>query len=139
MGITDSIDPGLIAPFLVLSVPVLYFTYRVYVGITNPSASRGSKKYDPKTGIGRGAPGFQTGVRKVAIPPALAARIRAGEDVSAEEVTEALEAEKERLKKEEEEEQTRREGGKKLPDGVDEGWLPEGTLGSGKSKAKRRK
>ncbi|KAK0521046.1 hypothetical protein OC834_004848 [Tilletia horrida] len=42
--------------------------------------------YDPKTGIGRGAPGFQTGVKRVAVPAALAARIRAGEEVSPEEI-----------------------------------------------------
>ncbi|KAE8216158.1 hypothetical protein CF327_g622 [Tilletia walkeri] len=42
--------------------------------------------YDPKTGIGRGAPGFQTGVKRVAVPAALAARIRAGEQVSPEEI-----------------------------------------------------
>ncbi|KAL9939236.1 hypothetical protein V8E36_002049 [Tilletia maclaganii] len=42
--------------------------------------------YDPRTGIGRGAPGFQTSVKRVAVPAAIAARIRAGEDVSPEEI-----------------------------------------------------
>jgi hypothetical protein len=124
----------LIAPFLVFSIPVLYFSYRVYRGIVSPSPR---KNYNPKTGLGRGAPGFQTGVKKVAIPPELAARIRAGEEVSAEEVTAALDAERERMRKEEEEEERKKNGGKKLPDGVDESWLQDGTLG-GRSKAKKR-
>ncbi|GAA5966793.1 hypothetical protein JCM3765_004270 [Sporobolomyces pararoseus] len=135
MGLTDSIDPGLIAPFLVFSVPVLYFAYRIFVPASNNSKN---KKYDPKTGIGRGAPGFATGVKRVAIPPELAARIRAGEEVSAEEVTAALDAEKERMRKEEEEEERLKNGGRKLPAGVDSEWLPQGALG-GSSKAKKRK
>ncbi|GAA6012886.1 hypothetical protein JCM11491_006213 [Sporobolomyces phaffii] len=137
MGITDAIDPGLIAPFLVLSVPVLYFSYRVYRGIVSPSSSS-RKAYNPQTGIGRGAPGFQTGVKRVQIPPELAARIRAGEDVSAEEVTAALDAERERMRKEEEDEERLKNGGRKLPAGVDESWLQDGTLG-GKSQVKKRK
>ncbi|GAA5909229.1 uncharacterized protein JCM6883_005812 [Sporobolomyces salmoneus] len=138
MGLTDSIDTGLIAPLLVLSVPVLYFSYRVYRGIVSPNSGT-TKKYDPKTGIGRGAPGFATGVKRVAIPPELAARIRAGEEVSADEVTAALDAEKERMRKEEEEEERLKNGGKKLPAGVDESWLPDGALGGGSSKAKKRR
>ncbi|KAF7422340.1 hypothetical protein PC9H_010496 [Pleurotus ostreatus] len=43
-----------------------------------------------KYGIGRGAPGFQTNVRKVRITPEIAARIRRGEDVSPEEITAAI-------------------------------------------------
>ncbi|GAA5935478.1 uncharacterized protein JCM15063_001049 [Sporobolomyces koalae] len=139
MAITDSFDPALVAPFVVLSIPVLYFTYRVYRGIVAPASSR--KTYNPKTGIGRGAPGFQTGVKKVAIPPELAARIRAGEDVSAEEVTAALDAERERIRKEEEDAERIKNGGKKLPANVDEDWLQDGSFGSpsSKSKVKKRK
>lgn len=57
-------------------------------------------KYDPNTGLGRGAPGFrmcirlttaETNVRRVALPADLVARIRAGEQVSAEEITAAQE------------------------------------------------
>ncbi|GAA5943477.1 hypothetical protein JCM1841_003059 [Sporobolomyces salmonicolor] len=129
----DSVDPALFAPILILSLPAVYLTYRLFTRLTSSS----SKPYNPSTGIGRGAPGFQTGVRRVAIPPALAARIRAGEDVSAEEVTAALEAEKERIAKEEEEEEEREK--KKIPKGVDEDWLPAGTVGGGNGKAKRRK
>ncbi|TFK29064.1 hypothetical protein FA15DRAFT_752865 [Coprinopsis marcescibilis] len=40
-------------------------------------------------GIGRGAKGFQTNVRKVRVTPEIAARIRRGEDVSAEEIAAA--------------------------------------------------
>nr|GAT50527.1 predicted protein [Mycena chlorophos] len=41
-------------------------------------------------GIGKGAPGFQTSVKKVRVPPEIMERIRRGEDVSAEEVTAAM-------------------------------------------------
>ncbi|KAJ7212273.1 hypothetical protein GGX14DRAFT_361766 [Mycena pura] len=41
-------------------------------------------------GIGKGAPGFQTGVRKVRVPPEIMERIQRGEEVSAEEITAAL-------------------------------------------------
>lgn len=51
----------------------------------------GSQAYDPKTGLGRGAPGFQTNVKRIAVPPEIIARIRAGEEVSADEITRAQE------------------------------------------------
>lgn len=51
----------------------------------------GSQAYDPKTGLGRGAPGFQTNIQRIAVPPEIIARIRAGEEVSAEEITRAQE------------------------------------------------
>ncbi|GAA5823922.1 hypothetical protein JCM5353_007337 [Sporobolomyces roseus] len=132
MGL-PSIDPALIAPILILSVPALYFTYGVILRLTQGP----QKTYNPTTGIGRGAPGFQTGVKKVAIPPELAARIRAGEDVSAEEVTEALDKERERMRKEEEEEERLKSGGKKLPEGVDSEWLQPGALGNGKTRRRK--
>lgn len=56
-----------------------------------------NQAYDPKTGLGRGAPGFQTNVKRIAVPPEIVARIRAGEEVSAEEITRA----QERMQKEE--------------------------------------
>ncbi|KAF8321900.1 hypothetical protein F5887DRAFT_1117384, partial [Amanita rubescens] len=40
-------------------------------------------------GIGKGAPGFQTNVKKIRITPDIAARIRRGEEVSPEEIAEA--------------------------------------------------
>ncbi|TEB30550.1 hypothetical protein FA13DRAFT_1630471 [Coprinellus micaceus] len=45
------------------------------------------KAYQLKNyGIGRGAPGFQTGVRRVRVTPDVALRIRRGEQVSPEEI-----------------------------------------------------
>jgi hypothetical protein len=45
-----------------------------------------------KTGIGKGAPGFLTGVKRVAVPPEIVARLRRGEDVSPEEIEAAQKA-----------------------------------------------
>lgn len=67
--------------------------------ITGAKQNPGSGSYDPSTGLGRGAPGFrtywvltaETNVRRVALPADLVARIRAGEQVSAEEITAAQE------------------------------------------------
>lgn len=58
-----------------------------------------SNAYDPKTGLGRGAPGFQTNIKRIAVPPEIMARIRAGEDVSADEITAA----QDKMRREEEE------------------------------------
>ncbi|KAM0752188.1 hypothetical protein T439DRAFT_324259 [Meredithblackwellia eburnea MCA 4105] len=120
-SITASIDPALIVPIIILSIPVLYLPYSLYKNYQK-------KQQLKEQGIGRGVPGFLTSVKRVQIPPELAARIRAGEDVSAEEVTEALEAEKKRLEAEEK----AKEDQVKIPDNVDRDWLPEGTLGSAK-------
>ncbi|TFK38966.1 hypothetical protein BDQ12DRAFT_682789 [Crucibulum laeve] len=40
-------------------------------------------------GIGKGAPGFQTNVRRIRVTPEIAARLRRGEDVSPEEIAAA--------------------------------------------------
>ncbi|KAL1702106.1 hypothetical protein EV121DRAFT_293663 [Schizophyllum commune] len=45
-----------------------------------------------RTGIGKGAPGFQTGVRQVRITPEIAERLRRGEDVSPAEIEAASRA-----------------------------------------------
>lgn len=93
--------------------------------------------------MGRGAPGFKTSVARVALPAEIVARIRLGEEVTAEEITEAIEVEKEKARLIEEAEKKRLEreaqGKKKIPDTVDESWL-EGTtvMGTG-SKTRRRK
>lgn len=58
---------------------------RLRSSITSPK----SQAYDPKTGLGRGAPGFQTNIKRIAVPPEIMARIRAGEEVSADEITAA--------------------------------------------------
>ncbi|KAG7088739.1 hypothetical protein E1B28_012707 [Marasmius oreades] len=48
------------------------------------------KTYQLKVhGIGKGAPGFQTNVRRVRITPEIAARIRRGEEVSPDEIAAA--------------------------------------------------
>ncbi|EGU12004.1 hypothetical protein RTG_01886 [Rhodotorula toruloides ATCC 204091] len=141
MGLLPSVDPSLVPPFLLVSLPLAYLSYRFYVRLTTIPPSQ--RPYDPKTGIGRGAPGFQTGVRKVAIPKDLMERIKRGEEVSAEEITAGIERERERLEREErssgsagEEEAEQR----KLPENVDEEWLPAGATGSsGKNKTRRRK
>lgn len=44
-----------------------------------------------KTGFGKGAPGFMTNVKKVAITPELAERLRRGEEVTPEEIAAAQE------------------------------------------------
>ncbi|KAF9014361.1 hypothetical protein BDZ89DRAFT_1142397 [Hymenopellis radicata] len=41
-------------------------------------------------GIGKGAPGFQTGVRRVRVTPEIAARIQRGEEVSPEEIAASI-------------------------------------------------
>lgn len=65
------------------------------------------KAYDPKTGLGKGAPGFTTNVRRVAVPPEIMARIRAGEQVSGEEITAA----QDKMRREEEEKEKREASG----------------------------
>lgn len=80
-----------------MGITVLGVTYYWHRSSESRPFSR-SQAYDPKTGLGRGAPGFQTNVRRVAVPPEIMARIRAGEDVSAEEITKA----QEQLQREEE-------------------------------------
>ncbi|GAA5859858.1 hypothetical protein JCM8547_004360 [Rhodosporidiobolus lusitaniae] len=125
-------DASLLPPLLLVSLPALYLSYRLFSSFVLPSSS---KPYDARTNPhGKGAPGFQTATRRVKIPEELAARIRAGEEVSGEEVTAALEREKERMRKEEEEEA----GKAKLPAGVDAEWLPASALG-GKNKSRKRK
>jgi len=130
------VDSPLVPSLLLLSLPAAYVAYRLYRTVLS-SLPASSRPYDPKTGVGRGAPGFQTGVRRVAIPPALAARIRAGEEVSAEEVTAALEEEKARLDREEAA-QRDDEDRVKVPEGVDEEWLPAGALKKGKARQRKK-
>lgn len=75
--------------------------------------------YDPNTGLGRGAPGFQTNIKKVSISPALAARIRAGENVSADEVTRDLEQQRQALSS-----SSSAVDSPPVPENVDPDWLP---------------
>jgi len=134
-----SFDPALVVPLAVLSLPLLYIASRLY-------STAAAKKKLATTGIGRGAPGFLTGVRKVTIPPHIAARIRMGEEVSGEEITAALEEERERLEEEErvrlereDADRKRQQAPVKVPDTVDTEWLPQGALGGAKSQGRRRK
>lgn len=134
---------------LIVGIPTLYLLWRVL--------SRRRAEHKLKTeGIGRGAPGFLTGVKKVALPRDIAERIKRGEEVSAEEVTLALERERAKAEGGEVEEPAEEMKGRKarakrvheeprplkVPEGVDEEWLPKGATtvgGSGAGKGRRRK
>ncbi|KAK4054079.1 hypothetical protein OIV83_001104 [Microbotryomycetes sp. JL201] len=133
-----SIDASLIPPLIILSIPAYLLASRLYNALVNPSSSSSSRPYDPATGIGRGAPGFQTNTRKVQLPAELVARIKRGEEVSAEEVTAALD--KQAQQQEEQQmhagqiERTRR-----VPERVDQDWLPKQQGASGGAGGRRRK
>ncbi|PPQ66968.1 hypothetical protein CVT26_009999 [Gymnopilus dilepis] len=71
-------------------------------------------------GIGKGAPGFQTGVRRVRVTPEIAARIRRGEEVTPEEIEAAS-----RAADEEEERQKLSPSSKPAPSPV---GLPRGVI-----------
>ncbi|KAJ9478002.1 hypothetical protein PHBOTO_001568 [Pseudozyma hubeiensis] len=87
-------------------------------------------KYDPKTGLGRGAPGFQTGVKRMAVTPEIAARMRAGEQVSAEEIEAALAKAQS---------QSGASSTAVRNPNVDQDWLPQGRSSpAGKKGSKRR-
>ena len=68
--------------------------------------------------------GFMTGSKRVALPLHIAARIKMGEEVSAEEITEALQLQKEQEEREErrrlEAEEAAKAGRKPIPDSVDQ-------------------
>ena len=68
--------------------------------------------------------GFMTGSKRVALPLHIAARIKMGEEVSAEEITEALQLQKEQEEREErrrlEAEEAAKAGCKPIPDSVDQ-------------------
>lgn len=131
MDQAERFDAALILPFLVVALPTLYLSNRLYKRLF-----ASTPKNDPAvTGIGRGAPGFLTSVKKVQVPAHLMARIRAGEDVSAEEVTAAIEEEQRKAQAEESTASAR-----KVREGVDEDWLPKEQQSSGSSsKGRRRK
>ncbi|KAF8799700.1 hypothetical protein BYT27DRAFT_7149377 [Phlegmacium glaucopus] len=68
-------------------------------------------------GIGKGAPGFQTNVRRIRVTPEIAARIRRGEQVSPEEIEAAS-------KKADEEEATLKLSCNGIPSGAGVNTLP---------------
>lgn len=84
--IADS-GPATVALCVVAAAVVIAFAW--------PRKPKSTGAYDPTTGIGRGAPGFrksrltETNVKRIALPADIVARIRAGEQVSAEEITAA--------------------------------------------------
>ncbi|KAG5640654.1 hypothetical protein DXG03_007656 [Asterophora parasitica] len=101
-------------------------------------------------GIGKGAPGFQTNVRRVRVTPEIAARIRRGETVSPDEIAQAAaEAEANGNGNEEEDpprnslagrgvvEERRLDQDKSEPGPVNE-WLPE-SITAPKKRAKGKK
>ncbi|KAG8747579.1 hypothetical protein FRC12_014036 [Ceratobasidium sp. 428] len=78
--VTGWADPALLPVYGILAVTVfLVGRYVDNTYIRPPS----------KTGFGKGAPGFMTNVRKVAITPELAERLRRGEEVTPEEIAAA--------------------------------------------------
>ncbi|KAJ7163369.1 hypothetical protein C8R46DRAFT_1282029 [Mycena filopes] len=98
-------------------------------------------------GIGKGAPGFQTNVRKIRIPPDLMRRIRAGEDVSPDEIAAASarmeREEREGVAKEEKAEPPQKSKPKPVAQEVENAdpaneWLPEG-ITAPKKRAKGKK
>jgi hypothetical protein len=109
--------PSLFPSNRALGVPTAgFFFYKLYTLLPGSQGSlqrARNQTYDPKTGIGKGAPGFQTGVKRIAVPPEIIARIRAGEEVSAEEITRA----QEKMQKEAEEAERKASAG---VDGEDE-------------------
>ncbi|KAL8280772.1 hypothetical protein RQP46_006776 [Phenoliferia psychrophenolica] len=145
----ETFDAALIIPIAFLSLPVLWLSNRLYTNYAE-------KKRLKALGIGRGVPGFLTGVQKVALPLAIVARIKMGEDVSAEEITDAINAEKAReirlaeLEAEEAaaaardaERDANWKAGElkpmKVPKTVDTEWLPQGALDGASSKGGRRR
>lgn len=79
--------------------------------------------------------GFQTGVKRIPIPKELAERIKRGDQVSGEEITAAQEREKLASASASSGKKSAKKGSssaaatpnRKLPAGVDQGWLPETT------------
>ena len=92
-------------------------------------------------GIGKGAPGFQTGVKRIRVTPEIAARIRRGEEVSPEEIARAAaEAELSEARRVPDETPVPRDEkeSEAKSEAVNE-WLPENiTTPKKKAKGKRR-
>ncbi|CAE6503336.1 unnamed protein product [Rhizoctonia solani] len=86
MPSTGWLDPSLLPAYVVAAAAVYYIGRYVDNNYIRPPS---------KTGFGKGAPGFQTSVKKVVITPELAERLRRGEEVTPEEIAAAqAEAEK---------------------------------------------
>ncbi|PWN45444.1 hypothetical protein IE81DRAFT_320204 [Ceraceosorus guamensis] len=117
------VDSGtiLFAGLLLLPPALIYLVIRPYLkGGSSGGRKPYTGKYDPSTGLGRGAPGFTTNVARIPVPAHIVARIRAGEEVSAEEITAAQDEVRRKMEREErekrgesEEEQAKSKKGKK--------------------------
>lgn len=94
---SSQVDSSLVFPLACCAVVVLFPAYKAYSWYTE----KNRLKEVERTGIGRGAKGFMTGTKRVALPVHLAARVRLGEYVSPEEITEALQLQKEQEEREE--------------------------------------
>ncbi|KAH9440492.1 hypothetical protein MJO28_016312 [Puccinia striiformis f. sp. tritici] len=77
-------DTSMIPIYLLICIPII-----ILINYLNRARLEKAEKL--KKGIGRGVAGFQTGVRRVAIPAEIMERIRRGEEVSGEEITRAQE------------------------------------------------
>ncbi|KAF9030793.1 hypothetical protein BDZ89DRAFT_939320 [Hymenopellis radicata] len=93
-------------------------------------------------GIGKGAPGFQTGVRRVRVTPEIAARIQRGEEVSPEEIAASIARAEQEEANPGSSSPKQAKPTKRSPtppsEPVNE-WLPETVTGSKKQGKKRRK
>ncbi|KAF8513925.1 hypothetical protein BU17DRAFT_94963 [Hysterangium stoloniferum] len=114
-------------------VPIVLVPLGLYI------RSRLAARKLARTGIGRGAPGFQTSVRKLAVTPEIAARLRAGEQVSPEEIAAATAAAGAKVT-----EERRSVEPVVVADDEENEWLPEGirqakTGGTKSRKSKKRR
>ncbi|KAA1074011.1 hypothetical protein PGT21_007093 [Puccinia graminis f. sp. tritici] len=126
-------DTSMIPIYLVICIPILIL-------INYLNRARIEKAERLKKGIGRGVAGFQTGVRRVAIPPEIMERIRRGEEVSGEEITRAQERMNALNNNNNHNDQSKSEDCNKKKN-VDQQWLPPSSSQSpnGKKLKQRKK
>ncbi|KIJ50418.1 hypothetical protein M422DRAFT_245683 [Sphaerobolus stellatus SS14] len=98
-----------------IAIPALLIPLGLYI------RSRLAARKLAKTGIGKGAPGFQTGVRRLAVTPEIAARLRAGEQVTPAEIEAAVAAAQ--TKKDADEKKNKQPASLEVED--DNEWLPD--------------
>ncbi|WAQ92820.1 hypothetical protein PtA15_17A302 [Puccinia triticina] len=126
-------DTSMIPIYLIICLPVL-------VLLSYLNNARREKAEKLKKGIGRGVAGFQTGVRRVAIPPEIMERIRRGEEVSGEEITRAQERMAATNTTNSTNESRAEDTTATTRKNVDEQWLPSSSQSpSGGKKLKQRK
>lgn len=131
-------DLELIPIYLITSIPfflIVYLLLKIY-------NSYQLKQKKLSQGIGRGVAGFQTGVRRVAVPQEILDRIRRGEEVSAEEITRAQEKMAMKSKDQSSTGSDDDANGKsktKATSKVDEDWLPPSSTRRSKNSVAPRK